>query len=106
MDVRDGSMLLKKDFERAAGQFWFKKPVVRATLIRTAGLFDSIVAHSALAADFFNSIRQKRKSRLEHLLSAIAPKAGADADARRFPDLRKSATSIFKWNYIVSLLDN
>jgi hypothetical protein len=29
-------------------------------LIRTAGLFDSIVAHSALAADFFNSIDPKR----------------------------------------------
>jgi hypothetical protein len=55
-NVRFGSMVLKKDFEGAAAQLWCKKPVGGATLIRIAGLLDSIVAYTAAAADFFNSI--------------------------------------------------
>jgi hypothetical protein len=47
---------VEKRFWARRGAFWFKKPIVRATLIRTAGLLDSIVAYPPFATDFFNGI--------------------------------------------------
>jgi hypothetical protein len=82
--------VLKKDFEGVATQFRFKKAPVGATLIRIAAPFDSIVAYSALAIDFFNSIGQTRTSSLG-AARPLPPSADRPGEGSRLAKLRNSA---------------
>jgi hypothetical protein len=64
--------------------FDLKNPVVGTKLIRIAGLFDSIVALSALATDFFNSIGRSATPSFAVGTAGLAPIAAVPGGDRGF----------------------
>ncbi len=78
LDFRCGSRLCENYFSATETKYLFVKLASAATMIRPRYLPDSIVARKVSASAFLHSLGQKRKSSVDHGMSALGGVASTD----------------------------